>query len=667
MKGYTPLYAALMGLWIVSVSAPALATACVDYNARIDLETKIGNNRNIGEASAFLPVACTPDRLLFSDIRFRADNKSNREANMGFGARLMRETGIAGGYIYFDRKKSGESDKFYNQITPGAEWLALNWETRANVYIPLNGKKTINQNIYTSAPYLIDRGIFVDTNSATLKESPFYGADVEAGFKVINDNLWIYGGGYSFHASDMPSITGARARARYAFNDHLSLNAEGQYDDERGRQGWIGARLSIPFGAVNAAQNALQNRMTASPIRDIDIVTSQKVDYKLIKSDPVDNPQSGTAQRVIYVDNRATAGGDGSLASPFNTLSEAQNNLEDYDIVYIYHGNGTSSGMDQGFEIDKDHVRIIGEGSAFTFNGYPLKAAGKKPIITNIIPSSSSVIGSGIQTRDKNISISGLSIQSTTGNGLRIDLTDNANFYDLISIDNVDILDSGRHGLYISMNNGISVDTIFMRDVHLTGTNGSNSNAIVVAEGGAIIDKIDIAGFRSVTSPIEGLNIRAWTGSTINDIQIRDSFFDANNRNGLYLDARNGSNIHRAEIDNIVISNAVQSGLLIGTMSNGIMDNVTIRNSDFIGLNREGIRLDKDSVGIFNIDLSGNNRIFGNRTSDLRLDLDGGTVQATENWWGQGTGPQAGQIIDDGGTHTGTADTSDWLLTDPRP
>lgn len=308
--------------------SPAFATGCTHYQGHVDVEGKAGSKRDIGETSVFMPIACSEDVLLFSDTRFRGDNQSNREGNLGIGVRQLKQHGILGGYVYLDRKRSGETDKYHSQTTIGTEWLAGNWEVRANGYIPLTGSKAVGETGSVSDPFLQGSGIFIEERAGNLiREKPLYGADIEAGFNVPETDLWLHGAAYSFKADSTPDVTGGRMRASFHVTDNATLLAEGQYDGERGRQGWLGLRLTMPIGPSPAQKpEGLKARMTINPVRDVDIVTHTKVTSAGGRTGvfEVTNSESGEKQRVIYVDNSHTGVENGTRENPYTSLAAAQ-------------------------------------------------------------------------------------------------------------------------------------------------------------------------------------------------------------------------------------------------------------------------------------------------------------------------------------------------------
>jgi len=129
-------------------------------------------------------------------------------------------------------------------------------------------------------------------------------------------------------------------------------------------------------------------------------------------------------QRVWYVKNDAPAGGLGRSTDPFDTLVEAQTASSANDTIYIYQGNGATTGQDAGILL-KDGQRLLGEGVALTVlagvNGGPnptiLRAAGNQPRVA-------ATAGNGVSAADDiPAEIRGLSLSGTT-NAIDITITD---------------------------------------------------------------------------------------------------------------------------------------------------------------------------------------------------------------------------------------------------
>ncbi|GAB4153164.1 MAG: hypothetical protein Fur005_04030 [Roseiflexaceae bacterium] len=109
--------------------------------------------------------------------------------------------------------------------------------------------------------------------------------------------------------------------------------------------------------------------------------------------------------RVWYVRNTASAGGDGRATAPFNTLAAAASASAAGDYLYLYRGDGTNTGQNAGITL-LNNQRLIGQGVALVVGSDTLVAAGTAPVIGNSA-------GSAI-TLAQNNTVRGLDIGNTT-------------------------------------------------------------------------------------------------------------------------------------------------------------------------------------------------------------------------------------------------------------
>ncbi|HRF50572.1 MAG TPA: Ig-like domain-containing protein, partial [Anaerolineales bacterium] len=89
------------------------------------------------------------------------------------------------------------------------------------------------------------------------------------------------------------------------------------------------------------------------------------------------------SERVWFVDNTAAAGGDGRHSAPFDTLAEAASASTANDILYVYYGDGTSTGQNAGITL-KAGQRLLGQHVALVVNGATIEPAisGSRPVVT---------------------------------------------------------------------------------------------------------------------------------------------------------------------------------------------------------------------------------------------------------------------------------------------
>jgi hypothetical protein len=253
----------------------------------VDTFVSIGSERSLTGADVFYPLGWNGKFMGFTDVRVTASSDSSVEGNLGFGVRRMNDahTGIFGLYGYLDQRKT-QYDNAFTQVTAGTEWLAENWEIRANSYIPLSGNKTAMGDASPSLAFS-GSGLVASGENGLITEVPNYGVDTELGLKAplpaydYLKNLWGYVGAYHFDSDETKAIDGYRLRAKAAITDKLSLEAEWRADNLRDEEALIGARLRFPLGDApqsTAYVSPLYERLTQQPVRDVDIVTQGKKD-----------------------------------------------------------------------------------------------------------------------------------------------------------------------------------------------------------------------------------------------------------------------------------------------------------------------------------------------------------------------------------------------------
>ncbi|MDP2206539.1 MAG: right-handed parallel beta-helix repeat-containing protein [Alphaproteobacteria bacterium] len=560
---------------------------CAHYDPYIDLQGKVGNKRSIGEALLFAPLACSESQLLFLDVRPKIDTRDNYEGNIGLGYRSMRESGIWGGYGYFDRRRSGETGLFHSQLAFGTEWLTEDWEARLNTYIPITGKKATGAAV-SSVPYLADTGIFIDTGGQTV-EKALSGADIEFGKRFslgpqIGD-AWLHSGVYHFHSNDLGNTNGGRFRAEVDLGKStgLSLVAEAQYDNKRHEQGWLGLRFRIPLGGTDkpATSQGLRARMTAPPVRDVDIVTAGVA--TALETVPVVSSADSQPQRVFHVDNSAASGGNGALHAPFDTLAAARVAADRVgDVIYVNRGLGDSTGMASGIDLAIARQALLGAGADFVYDsgrfsapvagdfaGTVLRAASAAPVLTSTAASTDVV-----RVLADNISIAGIDIAGAQRDGISI-----VNAHGT-TVSNVNISGSTRYGIF-GQSTTVGGKTLRLEDV--TSSGNSNIGIFVQASGGGRWDDITLAGVTASQNTGRGVLIRAATGGTIGTVDISETDVRQNTGTtgrGIEFEATGaGSSIGSINIADMNAEENAQAGIYFLAQSSGVYGDVTVQNS----------------------------------------------------------------------------------------
>ena len=259
---------------------------------------------------------------------------------------------------YYDYRKTRY--QHYNQVSLGIESLGRTWDFRINGYLPVSPRTS------SFSPYQFDG--FEDHYLVLAKKREFSmgGANAEVGAhinKFKNVPLYFAGGPYYLTGKNK-TAWGGEARIAIDFFDYVRLEGSTSYDN---LFKWIGQgqiSLNIPLGnraAVRANNNRSCSREMALRQRAVQPVYKNEIIpvEKQTKKKYAINPATGLPYTFWFVDN--TSGSDGTFADPFPTLVEAENISAPYDIIYVFAGDGTANGLDNGITL-KDNQKLLGGG-----------------------------------------------------------------------------------------------------------------------------------------------------------------------------------------------------------------------------------------------------------------------------------------------------------------
>ncbi|HEX8618628.1 MAG TPA: Ig-like domain-containing protein, partial [Thermoanaerobaculia bacterium] len=249
--------------------------------------------------------------------------------------------------------------------------------------------------------------------------------------------------------------------------------------------------------------------------------------------------------RVWYVRNNGPAG-SGRSTNSFSTLSDAQALSVAGDTIYVYAGDGTTTGQNAGFVL-KSGQRLIGQGVALTVpvsvNGGAsptvLLAAGAKAKVTNAAPIVSAAnIG--------NIEVAGLDLSSSPQDGIRLTNVTNA------AVSTVTIANNLGNGITGTNVNGFTLgsstvtgngddaaaDEAGIRFDNLTGSaaisnttiSGSIEDNVRVVNTGGVLDRITFTnvtvGANAAATGNDGVFLQASNSATFK-VTVQNSTFTA--------------------------------------------------------------------------------------------------------------------------------------------
>lgn len=298
----------------------------------------------------------------FIDLRGHIFNNGKWAFNAGVGARKTLGCRVYGANVYYDYRNTSQID--FNQIGFGLETLGNLWDLRINGYLPVGSK--------VSSAYDIKFGGFRG-NSVLVDRKFKYamkGIDAEAGFhfgKTSGFEFYSGIGPYYFKGDLGKAAIGGKARAAGCYKQYVTLEFSDSYDTVFHNNFQAQLTLALPFGPKVRAKathrdcpdicdfaTLLATRMIQPVARQEIIVVEKKV-----KKDPA----AGIG--FIFVNNESHS--NGTYESPYPTLLLAQDNSVPGNVIYVFQGDGTTKGMDQGIILQNEQ-KLWGSGVSQTLD-----------------------------------------------------------------------------------------------------------------------------------------------------------------------------------------------------------------------------------------------------------------------------------------------------------
>ncbi|MEI6505526.1 MAG: hypothetical protein WCO90_06535, partial [Planctomycetota bacterium] len=361
----------------------------------------------------------------------------------------------------------------YNQVGISTEWLTDYGNLRSNGYIPVG----------TTAQYV---GPFVDNVVLCQNgvNAGLAGADLELGAYVPGLSDWagmMSVGGYCYgndrynfaNGQDVvPWFGGVYTRLDMTFIENWDFSLQYNNDSYFDSTGF--ARLTYRMGG--SRRRNVPDQMEQPMMRNEHIVRAHQTPVA------AKNPETGTAWRVIHVDNETSGVGAGTAESPYASLASAQTAaVNEYDIVYVHQGASATSPYVtpiSGYSFGAANQYFIGEGSSLTI---PTSNCGDKaffggngngayPILTN-------PLGPAIAVNQPRSVVSHFQVV-----GARVGISDGTGFASgLANVSDVIIVGSGPGQRGVEINN--STGTIAFDRLQLS--NLTNDGFVLSADGGS--------------------------------------------------------------------------------------------------------------------------------------------------------------------------------------
>lgn len=356
--------------------------------SRLDIRHRehkgMGYDKGYSTAALFVSPRVGATGLSFVDGRAHLFNNEDLAANLGVGIRFSdrAQTYLFGLNTYYDYRNIKWLST--HQLSGGIEILSRRMDVRLNGYYPFAGK-------YQDDPISFHgfKGHHMMVYHKVRYALPC--ADAELGWTLPDpfDQVGLYlgvGGYYLFKQKgfnrEVGNVPGVKARLTANPSSYLSLGAEYTYDRLfRGRaNGFIA--LNIPLGKNRARTVATKagegNKITWAAIQTQDVVKNEIIPLAR-KTHRFPHLQGeGKPLHFVFVNNQkldstGVGSGEGTFEDPYTTLALGTESAHGRDVLYVFAGDGSSNGYDEGVLLEQGQ-QLISSGAEVHVNGVQIPA-----------------------------------------------------------------------------------------------------------------------------------------------------------------------------------------------------------------------------------------------------------------------------------------------------
>lgn len=295
----------------------------------------------------------------FLDVRGHILDTGKWAANGGAGVRTVWQHRVYGVHAYYDYRSTG---RFHvNQVGIGVETLGEFFDCRLNGYFPFGTKKSL--------PYDPTFGGFSGNHLLVDQkmQSAMKGANLEFGLRFLPlQTLRVYAaaGPYYFIGEKAPATWGAKGRVRGTYQERVSLEFSDSYDATFHNKFQGEIALHIPIGPKEKKSRAPTSCSNPEILQDLMVARVERQEIPVIdtvhKTTLAIDPATGLPYFFVFVDNMSHS--SGTIESPYPTLAQAQANSSPGDILYVFPGDGTTTGMADGIVL-QENQRFWGSGT----------------------------------------------------------------------------------------------------------------------------------------------------------------------------------------------------------------------------------------------------------------------------------------------------------------
>jgi hypothetical protein len=666
---------------VLSSCAMAQEKTCIDgkkhYRVGIRHIEKGGIGYEDGYTTLETFLASDPSQWSvtpFLDARGHVFNNGKWAVNVGAGLRTLWRDRAYGINTYYDYRNTNHLSP--NQIGVGLETLGALFDFRINGYLPVGAK--------ISNPYPARFSGFSGNSLLLLQKykSAMKGADAEFGFHFAKSRLFDFyatAGPYYFIGQKARPIWGGKARVAGTFKDILTAEISDSYDRTFHNKFQGQVSLNFSFGPKSKIQqqwrtcklaNTLNDRML-QPVGRQEIIVIDQIRKKNVAIDPA----TGLPYVFVFVDN--TSHSSGTYESPYPTLAQAQDNSSANNIIYVFPGDGTTTGMDSGITLQPSQ-KFWGSGISHAIQttagmiSIPAQS-NTNPIITNtnidtlgnavILSTNNAISGFTITSAlndaifgadAQNLEISSCSFQNSSTFAIEASFSGDAS----ITVTNNEF-SSNINGVFLTLNgtsnvvfsdntfeNQTSISSVpieiaannntFVANIennlfnnNTTGTVRVSLNSVVNSDLTLVSNTITNNGTGSQSSLASSLTILASGTTSQSTITLNDNTFSGNTSNALYLDTSGQFTNLDITTSNNTMSNIGGSGIVVATP----VDTLTLiaTNNTMTGLDDNAIAVIASGLTTTGNVSINNNTItnIGNSSNGISLNQDFTTLNLT--------------------------------------
>jgi hypothetical protein len=285
------------------------------------------------------------------DIGGRVTNESDVGVTGGIHRRIFSGDVMLGLGLFYDWQEE------FHQGSVAFELFTNRWALRSNGYAIIGDDVEGDSEYATTGATIIG---FEDYNIVARNllleeeyEVAMSGADVELARSLGFRSAEVFVGGY-FYGGDIGDDTvGAKGGVRGFLMPDLAASFSVADDDLFGTSAYGG--ITWFLGARGGLSRPNISRRLLIPVERNEQIVTNDVEESTPVAGPVVLTFEDDAIEIVHVDSTAAAGGDGTFATPFDTLPDTQ----EADIVYVHSGT-TYTGQ---YTLAEDQ-RFLGEGDS---------------------------------------------------------------------------------------------------------------------------------------------------------------------------------------------------------------------------------------------------------------------------------------------------------------